>query len=410
MGMTAMGNAHVSRLLRGRRALAAIGTLFWLAVPVVAQPVPGFHPTPAVVDATAAPSSADPQVTQASCAACAGGVLGAPAPDFAGCADGCCSGLCYPGRKPCDCCVDSDSFCGRLFGGIYECICCPDPCYEPAWNVLTDSAFFADGARPMTQMRIGGDFGHDLQFPDRSEYFWAEADGKGKGPQPPATSRGATSLNYAEGSLYIEGAIERVGAFVQMQYLSYDGSSYASASGLADMIVGTKTLLLDCELLLVSFEFKTYIPVGNFTKGLGTGHVSLEPSLLAALKLTPTTYLQGQTSYWFPIAGDSTYQGDVFSYDFSLNQILWHCGHDVQLVGTLELGGYEFLNGSYTVPTPGTTAVVGRARDVGTVVNLGPGLRLNICDKMDFGVGTAFALTSDHLAEDLVRLEARFRF
>jgi hypothetical protein len=44
------------------------------------------------------------------------------------------------------------------------------------------------------------------------------------------------------------------------------------------------------------------------------------------------------------------------------------------------------------------------------MVSVGPGLRLYICDKIDFGVGTAFALTGDHWEEELIRGEFRWRF
>ncbi|MGH9676703.1 MAG: transporter, partial [Candidatus Acidiferrum sp.] len=344
------------------------------------------------------------------CAACSGGVLGLHFnSDVMGESGGCggdgCNSCCHPGQHACDC--DSNSCLGRLFGGVYNCICCPDPCYEAKWVSLTDAAFFSDGARPITQMRLRGDFGWNLQFPDRSEYFWARADGNGKGPRPPAGVLGPNKLDYQQGSLYTEGAIERIGAFVELPYLHVSPDNYPAASGFGDMIVGTKTLLLDCELLLVTFEFKTYIPTGNFTSGLGTGHVSLEPSLLTALKLTSSTYLQSQFSYWFPIGGDQQFQGSVFHYHFSLNQLLCNCGHDIQLIGTIELNGYEFTSGDFTDPVTGAAF---HSPSVGNILSIGPGLRLNICDKVDFGVGTAFAITSDHLAEELIRADFRVRF
>jgi hypothetical protein len=322
-----------------------------------------------------------------------------------GCAGGC-NGCCYAGRRPCDCCLNSDNCVGRFLGGLYECICCPDPCYEPKWIPLADSAFFVDGARPVTQMRLRGDFGYNLEFPDRSEYFWARADGNGKGPAP---QNGLVNrkLDYQEGTLYTEAAIERIGVFVEVPYLHVSPDQFGTASGLGDINVGTKTLLLDCDLIQFSFQFRAYIPSGNFTRGLGTGHASLEPSFLMALKLSPTTYLQAQTAYWFPVGGDQAYQGNVFHYQFSLNQLIWNCGHDIQLIATFEAGGYEFTGGNFTDPV---TLLPVHSTSVGSIFNVGPGLRLAICDKIDFGVGTAFAVTNDHLAEDLVRAEFRMRF
>jgi hypothetical protein len=86
---------------------------------------------------------------------------------------------------------------------------------------------------------------------------------------------------------------------------------------------------------------------------------------------------------------------------------LWACGHNIQLIGTAELSGYEFLNGNYTDPATGAML---RARAAGNIVSIGPGVRLDVCKKIDFGVGTAFAVTPDRLAAELLRLEFRWRF
>ena len=63
---------------------------------------------------------------------------------------------------------------GRLLNGLYHCICCPDPCYEPKWNALADSAFFQDGARPVTQMRLRYESVADYTFPDKAEFLWRQ--------------------------------------------------------------------------------------------------------------------------------------------------------------------------------------------------------------------------------------------
>jgi hypothetical protein len=386
-----------------------------LAASANAQTAPGLAPAVHTSD-TAKPEAPAPPLDaglqQTGCASCAGGLLGLP--PFGGesdcgpggCGSGGCNGCCYAGRKPCDCCCNSDNCFGRFFGGLYECICCPDPCYEPHWIPLADSAFFADAPRPMTQMRFRGDFGWNLEFPDRSEFFWARADGHGKGPTP-FNNTVNRNLDYQQGSLYTEAAIQRLGVFVEVPYLHVSPNLFDDGSGIGDINVGTKTLLLDCDLILLSFQFRTYIPTGNFSRGLGTGHASLEPSLLMSLKLSPTTYLQGQVSYWFAVGGDQTFEGNVFHYHFSLNQLIWNCGHDVQLIATFEAGGYEFSSGDFTDPV---TLQITHAQSVGSVFNVGPGLRLSLCDKIDFGVGTQFSITTDHLAEELVRAEFRMRF
>jgi hypothetical protein len=302
---------------------------------------------------------------------------------------------------------------GRFLKGLYRCICCPDPCYVSSWRPLANAAFFVDQVKPITQIRIRGDFANNYTFPDKAEYFWAEENVKGPhypGPVPPgAHPPGASNLDYLLGSLYMEGAVSRFSLFVNLQYLNVEPVLYPGASGFGDMQVGTKSLLLDCELIQFTWQLMVFIPTGNFLKGLGTGHAAIDPSLIAAIKLTPVTYLQAQTAYWWPLGGDQNYQGPVFNWQLSLNQLLWRCGcaKDIQLIGTAELGGYGIAGGAYTSPLTGLPL---SAKDIGNIVNLGPGLRLVVCNKVDIGCGSQFAITKDRMADALARLEFRWRF
>ncbi|MBL8800307.1 MAG: hypothetical protein JNM56_40885, partial [Planctomycetia bacterium] len=239
----------------------------------------------------------DPNLLQTSCPGCESGLFGG-GHDHGGHAVGCatcggpggcgCGGpKCIPGRKCCDPAFHSDHWYERCCARFYECICCPDPCYEPHWCAVANSAFFVDAARPVTQMRLRYDAGFGMVFPDRAEYFWARQGQGGKGPP-----RIETKLDYDELTLYMEGAAARIGIFVETPYRSITAETNGHFAGFGDIVLGTKSLLLDCELMQVSFQLKTFIPSGNFLKGLGTGHVSLEPSLLWAIKLTPSSYTQ----------------------------------------------------------------------------------------------------------------------
>ncbi len=108
----------------------------------------------------AAPAAPDANVTQASCSTCSGGLLGGslggppPLPgDGGGCGGGGCGGgQCVPGRLNCCSCCEGQTCLGRMLCGFYECICCPDPCYDPHWIALADSALFVNAPRPVTQM------------------------------------------------------------------------------------------------------------------------------------------------------------------------------------------------------------------------------------------------------------------
>jgi hypothetical protein len=387
------------------------GALLWaagVAGPAVAQPFPYASDGPPPVPPPGA--KADGGVIQAGCSTCNSGRLG---PYSLGPVAGCdgCGGMCYPGRKPCDCCEVPTSCVGRLCYGIYECICCPDPCYEPQWNALADSAFFSEGPRPMTQLKFRYDHVWHYPFPDKAEFLWPRADGNGKYVKTVANALpDERSVSYRDFFLITETAIDRFGLSIAVPYRQMSPETTAifpGASGLGDLIIGTKSLLLDCELLQFSFAFNTFVPTANFTKGLGTGNVSLEPALLLALKVTPSTFVQSEVAYRFPLGGDNTYQGPVFHYHLSLNQLLWNCGCDLKLIGTAEMSGYEITGGAYTDPATGIPL---SAKSVGDVLSLGPGFRFVVCDKVDFGAAMMFAVTHQSMGDEYLRVELRWRF
>jgi hypothetical protein len=307
---------------RGFARVLAVCLLAGLTTSASAQDEAASPPAdPGVVQADGRPTAdvpgaaPDGGVVPAGCSTCAGGLLGG-ALDLGPVSSGCVDGCCYPGRRPCDCPCDSSSGLGRLLCGFYQCVCCPDPCYEPCWVPLANAALFTDPTRPVTQLRLRGDFGWGLPIPDRSEWFWARENRRGPrlpgtvppGGQPP----GERQLEYKDGTLTMEGAAGRFSLAGELPYRHIEPSDYRSASGFADMNITTKSLHLDCDLMQLAFQFRTYLPTGDFTQGIGNGHVSLEPSLLTSVKLTPTSYFQGQLSYWFPIGGDPDYQGNVF--------------------------------------------------------------------------------------------------
>jgi hypothetical protein len=398
------------------------------APPAPAPAVPGLIlpavslPEPPKAEAPAAPSP-DGGVVQASCQSCGGGLLGGPP----GCIGGCGGGQCVPGRLNCCSPCLADTCCGRVLCCLYNCVCCPDPCYEPHWIGAANAAFFVDSARPVTQMRLRWDNNIGIPRPDRSEYWMARESVNQLIPTGPCTRTGsargvnyiASTVDIQEFRLYNEVAAGPFSFFVEMAYRELDPAGSALSpnpacheSGFSDMNLGTKSLLLDCDLLQATFQFTTFIPIGNVGKGLGTGHVSLEPALLFTLKLTPDTYLQAETAYWFSVGGDDLYQGSIAHNHLSLNQVLWRFLPDVQLIGTLEASEYSWIAGNFT-EAHFVSMVSNRPFAVSSsacAFSAGPGVRLNICDRIDFGVGTQFGLGSNRWADTQVRSEFRWRF
>jgi hypothetical protein len=337
-------------------------------------------------------------------------VLKPDGPDLAGLGGGgcgCCSGgnPCVPGKKPCYPC-DATTFLGRCGCALYECICCPDPCYDPHWLAIADAAFFTDAVRPQTQQRLRYEGGFNVVFPDRATYFWARADGLGAGPPPTPPFRGEKSVDYDDLRLYTEAAAANISLFVELSYRAITPDLAPHAAGFGDMNLGTKTLLYDCELFQFGFQFKTYFPTGDTFRGLGNGQFALEPSLLLAVKLGPDTYYQGQLAQWIPLSGDPFYQGSILHYHMSFNHVLWRPLPDVPIIGTLEYASWHFQTGAYTDPIFGPFQKAGGQ----AYVSVGPGIRMVVCDKIDFGIGGLVSLTSAHWGDPVIRAEFRWRF
>lgn len=345
-----------------------------------------------------APSSntiVDPMVKQAS--GCASGNCGMPGRNCNTPFFGCSNNLCVPGNT---CCPGDDStHCGRLINGIFTGICCIDPCYEPMWIPAANAAFFQDSPRPVTQTRFRWDAAFDYRLPDAAEFFWGKIGTKGPKNSTPG-------LRYGELDFYQEiAASKTASAFVEMTYRSIDSGTNPSSAGLGDMNVGAKSVILDRELLLITTQFRTYIPVGNFTSGLGTGHVALEPSLLSALKLAPETYLQTQIAYWLPLGGSPDFAGSIFHYHVSLNHNLYQHGDFLNIVGTIEVNGYTFRGQFTDFPTGTVVGLSGRS-----FANIGPGIRVQFCNRVDIGVGSAFGLNNGPGPDQIYRTELRLRF
>ena len=252
----------------------------------------------------------------------------------------------------------------------------------------------------MTETRLRWDAGLGFATPDTAEYFWGKIGNGGKGPENPESN-----MHYNNLSLYQEVAVKGFSAFIEVPYLSVEPSNNPSASGFGDMNVGTKAVLLDRELLLATFQFRTFIPTGNATAGLGTGHVTLEPSLLAALKITPATYLQFQLGEWIPIGGTSGFGGSIFEYHVAVNHCCYQNGDALAIIGTLELNGMCF-RGMYTDPATGNALSLSGA----DLLSAGPGVRFIFCKNCDLGIGTAFDFGNIHGPTQIYRTEFRVRF
>ena len=387
------------------------------AVEAQAPPTPMVAPLDLTTADAVVPMLTLPGITPASCTTCAptarmpvassgiflprhtgGGSCTTGCTDTLCGSSGCGEGGCVSGRAAC---VTSEGTgpAGRLFGAFHNAMCCPDPCYEPRWTTAANSALFADSARPTTMTRLRWDRGLRMTTPDRGEYFWAKSPGRGR-------PRAETSLNYDELSFYQEVGGDKFSFSIQTPYRSMNGQQNGGSGGFGDLVLGTKSLFLDSELLAMAFQFRTSIPTANAGNGTGVGHVSVEPSILTTVKLHTDAYWQSQIAFTIPIAGTAGTAGTVLHYHNSLNAVLFRPVADTVVVGMFETNGYTFTSGGFTNPANGAT--VGTSGT--TYFSVGPGLRFGFCDKIDIGFGVQFNVTSGRFAEQLYRTELRWRF
>lgn len=310
------------------------------------------------------------------------------------CGDNCGTGDC------CGDCADATRW-GRFGSAVYRGLCCPDPCYDPVWRPLADTAFFTAAVRPQNQQRFRWDFAEDMTQPDRAEYFWARIGGKG----PSAFPNGG--IDYDELRHYTEIANGAFGASFEYSYRSLDGlnGTESHAAGFGDLTIGAKTLLFDTELVQVAFQLQTHVPQGNPAKGLGVGHTSLEPGLILGLNLSQDSYVQAEVSEWIPLGGDDSHAGALLRYNVAYNRVLARPHPCVPLIGTIELAGWRFQDGAYTAPASATFGASGAS-----FLQTSAGMRLFFCERADFGVSYATGTLSDGWADTLIRTELRFRY
>jgi hypothetical protein len=352
----------------------------------------------------------DAQVARTGCATCGGYHNLDSGPAFHE-SLGCDGGSCIPGRKPCNPPADSsDTVFGAFCQNLYQSVCCPDPCYQPQWVPAANASFFADYARPRTVTRLRYDNLEDMTRPDRNQ-FWIQGVSLMKtNPKHPQAIRNLYA-RIQQFYVYQEVAGPNGSFFIEYPYRQINQSWAPTQAGFGNLNFGMKSLMYDCELLQVTFQFRTYTPTGNASLNLGNGLFALDPSILTALKLGPETFFQGQFGNWIPLGGNSKLAGGMFYSLMSLNQVVAYPKPDSPLIATLEMDVWSFENGGYTaaITKSGTNVYAEKGGGV-SYFNIGPGLRQSICNRVDFGGAITWATSPAHWAQPWFRFEARFLF
>lgn len=286
---------------------------------------------------------------------------------------------------------------GRFCHLVTQSVCCPDPCFRPRWTMLANASFFTEAVRPQARQRFRWEFNNNFRSPDRAEFLFGRAGAVGPAAED--------SIDFHDLTYFVETGGDRLSLFIETPYRSIDLDSGGHFAGFADLTTGTKTLLHDSEIFQVATLFEVEIPTSNPTKGLSNGHVTLKPSLLFGVKTSEESYLQMQITEGIPIGGDPDFAGAYLSYSASLNRVVWGDVNNTSLIRTLEYSGVTFQDGAFTDTAAGGATVFTSGESFGL---LGGGLRLNICNKINFGVAGLFRVT-DISPDATVRTEFQFR-
>jgi hypothetical protein len=201
-------------------------------------------------------------------------------------------------------------------------------------------------------------------------------------------------------------------------------------SGISDLQFGFKYAVIAEDSRYVTFQFRTYAPTGDPGLGLGTGHYSLEPSLLLYQRLTDRVITQGELEYWIPISGGPG-AGNVLTYGAGISYDLvqrpgFRLTPVAEAVGWTVIGGTEAFAG--TIPAPivqvpynPTVSAINvngvfvppdrgfRSATGDTIVNLKIGVRTYFRSS-DVYIGYGHSVTGSRWYEDVFRVEYRFRF
>lgn len=242
---------------------------------------------------------------------------------------------------------------------------------------------------------------YNWEFPDRAEILWARIGG-GRGPG--AFDR---TVDFQEIRFKLEQGGEAISAWTEFPLRSIDPENNNNTTAQGDQEVGTKIVLFSEGRLILTQVFRTYIPTSIPSRGLGTGHVSLEPGFLGSFQASCTTIIHGEIKYWFPLGGDPVHQGQVLRYGLGMSHLLYERPNsDFAITSTLEMLGFVVLDGQQTIDAAGTLQDI----DGTGILSIYPGFRFLLRERFELGLGGGFSISESHFEEAKLSMTMRVFF
>ena len=306
------------------------------------------------------------------------------------------------GATPCEV-----SWCQKMNGkckaGLYNLFgACPSQDVGIGRSRLPFAPFFIERSQPLPgHVGFRLDAGWDYDNPVRSEYFL----GNPKNPAILPTSE----TNFQEFRLSFEVGSNKFSTITELPIRGLDpatGSESDADAGFGDMAIGTRLVMLDGKVWQISQLFRTTINTGDVNKGLGTGHVSLEPGIAYRLRFTEDTFFYGDVKLNIPVGADPTRAGEVVQYGLGISTVYLDAD-DFAILPTLELVATSFLDGK--------SSFSGTPAGDFDVAYLYPGIRF-VCDPgadirlWELGIATGIPVTGDRLYSSNLRVDLRWNF
>lgn len=265
--------------------------------------------------------------------------------------------------------------------------------------------FFIDITQPQRMLRLRFDSVYDMTLPDRAEAFWARPANLPAGKGPPAPE---FSVDYQDFAFAWETGTDFFSLTTHVPIRVLDPVNNLNTAGLSDLTTTTKLRLFSGDHWQVTQVMNTHVNTGAVSKGLSTGHVSLEPGVLLRYRVNYATYLHSEIKYWFALGGHPEHSGQILRWGLGASRVLYE--HDTfAIIPTLEFVQLSFLDGQKTVFPPLAAVDI----DSENVYNLHPGLRL-VADTghdmgiLEFGIASGIELGSVGWWDRMLRVELRW--
>jgi hypothetical protein len=261
---------------------------------------------------------------------------------------------------------------------------------------VATAPFVIDIAQPISQFAFRVDAVYGWGLPDRAEALFAS---------PLKKPEFERSASFQDLCFIAEVGSPSLSVRTLVPVRILDPELTQNTAGLGDVQVDTRLVLLNGKTWKLTQFMGTRIQSGSFKKGLGTGHFSLEPGILASYGWSPETFLHAELRLLVPMGGDPLFQGNILRWGFGASHLLYDSDR-VAVIPTVETVFHSILDGQATglngpLPVDGETISTVHfgmriARDTGRDFGL-----------VEMGVSGGLNLGSNGWYDSMIRMEIR---